>query len=56
MGRESSLKGHLTSLKEHLTNEESAREKAGGGKGVCVCVHVCVNREPGGIESVSPAA
>ena len=45
-GRETSLKNHLTSLKENLENEKHAREKAGGREGlyvhVCVCVHVCV--------------
>ena len=37
-GRETSLKNHLTSLKENLENEESIREKKRGGReGVCVC-------------------
>ena len=35
-GRETSLKNNLTSLKKHLTSEEAARKKEGGGKGVGV--------------------
>ena len=55
-GRETSIKNHLTSRKEHLENEESAREKGGRGRGcmsMCVCVHVYVYRKPGGVESVA---
>ena len=39
-GRETSLKNHLTSLKESPRNDKSAREKEGGREGMYV--HVCV--------------